>query len=179
MTCEQMRAMLLTADLEELRGEGSGDLAAHLGTCAACRADAARILSGTMRLGAAVRGRARRRAAAIIVSLAMAAGITLFVLVRPRVGVVTTVASSASAIPATTAVHAPATAPSAPVVPAAGSKPRRLPHLVPIDAIPVMAVGYTPSSFAPQALQAAHPAAARRRTVLHPTDPNITVLWFE
>lgn len=178
MTCEQMRTALLSADLEELRGEGDGELAAHLGTCAACRADAERILGGTIRLGAAVRGRVRRRAAAILVPIAMAAGIALFVLLRPRLGVVTTVASSASAIPATTAVQAPATAPSDPIAAAAGSS-RRLPHLVPTDATPVVAVAYTPSSFAPRALEATHPAAARRPTVLHQTDPNITVLWFE
>lgn len=179
MTCEQMRSALRTADLAELRGEGSGDLAAHVRTCAACRAVAARILSGTKRLGVAVRGRARRRAAAILVPLALAAGIMLFVLVRPRVAVVTAVTASESAILSTTAVHAPATTPSTPVAAAAVSNHRRLAQLVPAAAIPVVAVAYRPSSFAPQVLLAVHPAAARRPTVLHPTDPNITVLWFE
>lgn len=45
--CERPLDWLLEADLEELRGEGDGENAVHLGTCKRCREAAERIVSRT------------------------------------------------------------------------------------------------------------------------------------
>lgn len=47
MNCHQARTAMLDADLEELRGEGTTQLAAHLRACAACPEAAARIIART------------------------------------------------------------------------------------------------------------------------------------
>src|SRR6478609_5076215 len=97
MTCESMRELLLTADLEELKGEGAGLLAEHLRGCAVCRADAARIVRSTARLGEAVSSRRRRRTAAILTPFALAAGVVLFVMTYPTTTVVTPAARASIA----------------------------------------------------------------------------------
>jgi hypothetical protein len=59
MDCAAARALLLEADPAELRGEGDSPLAAHLRTCADCRAAADAILAGEAELDAALRTLAR------------------------------------------------------------------------------------------------------------------------
>ncbi|HEX8906064.1 MAG TPA: hypothetical protein VF771_14550, partial [Longimicrobiaceae bacterium] len=55
MDCRTARDLLLEADPAELRGERDSPLAAHLHSCAGCRARAAAILAGQAELDAALR----------------------------------------------------------------------------------------------------------------------------
>jgi hypothetical protein len=48
----RFREQMLTAELEELRGQGNSELAAHLRGCATCAAAAQRILGATAQLAA-------------------------------------------------------------------------------------------------------------------------------
>jgi len=86
MTCGDARQAMLTADLDELRGE-SGELAGHLRSCDDCARVALRIVDDTRRVGAAVVVRARRRAyrrrLAVFASLPLAAALVAGV-VRAR-----------------------------------------------------------------------------------------------
>jgi predicted anti-sigma-YlaC factor YlaD len=72
-TCSEARAALLDADLDALRPGAPGPLGAHLDTCAACRAAADRIVSGTAALAVA-RGCGTRRAPASVVATALERG---------------------------------------------------------------------------------------------------------
>jgi anti-sigma factor RsiW len=60
ISCDDVRQALLLAEPGELRRESRGEVADHLRTCAACRADADRILAATDALDGwlATRGRA-------------------------------------------------------------------------------------------------------------------------
>ena len=66
--CAALRAALLTANPDELRGLGDSQLAHHIRECARCAADAQRILGTTALLAARLESSARisttRRAAA-------------------------------------------------------------------------------------------------------------------
>lgn len=182
MTCDEMREALLSADLAELRGTGAGEVVEHLRQCDTCRADAARILAATAQLGAALAGRRLRRIRRVAAPLALAAGVALFVLLRPRAAVVAPVAATRP-VPQVE----PANRPRPPVRPA-GPAPRvavarTLIASPPAEAVPVTAVAYAaPQAFAPEAL---HPtpsgasAPPRHPTLLHTADPKIAVLWFE
>src|SRR6478735_4266091 len=139
MTCESMRELLLTADLEELKGEGAGPLAEHLRGCVACRAEAARILSATRELGDAVAGRRRRRIAAIVTPLAVAAGVMLAFVMRPRTGVVAPVASAPAPISTAVGVESSAAPDLVSAVPTAGARPRSLAEPTPVEAIQITA----------------------------------------
>ncbi|HTK56626.1 MAG TPA: hypothetical protein VL295_07370, partial [Gemmatimonadales bacterium] len=77
MTCEASRRALLQAELTELRGEGTTQLAVHIRECAACRRDAVRILVATAQLGAVIRRR-RGRGWVIAIPLAAAAALVLW-----------------------------------------------------------------------------------------------------
>jgi anti-sigma factor RsiW len=57
--CERARALLLEADIEELRGEGDSPLATHLRGCEACQATARSILMGQVELDRALAELAR------------------------------------------------------------------------------------------------------------------------
>lgn len=88
MICADARNAMLTADLDELRGE-RGELASHLASCDDCARIASRLVRDTRRVGAAVAGRARRRdhlrRLALFASLPLAAAIlAAVVLVRHR-----------------------------------------------------------------------------------------------
>jgi hypothetical protein len=54
MNCQTARDELLVADLEELRGSGSSELAAHLRSCNECRARAEMVLGSHASLDAAL-----------------------------------------------------------------------------------------------------------------------------
>ena len=96
MTCQAAREAMLDAELEELRGTGSSELAEHLRECAACRARADTIVEGYASLDAGLRGlqpaqpdarvtpigRRRRRYAWLPLPLAAAAVLALL-LARP------------------------------------------------------------------------------------------------
>jgi len=69
MDCTTARARLLEAEPRDLRGEGDGDLAAHLRQCAACRARAGAILAGYAELDAALRTLAAPARAADVIPL--------------------------------------------------------------------------------------------------------------
>jgi hypothetical protein len=58
MRCSDARDAMLTAEREDLRAEGDGALAAHLGACAACRAAANHIDATTAALASIVAVRA-------------------------------------------------------------------------------------------------------------------------
>jgi len=88
MTCADARNAMLTADLDELRGE-RGELASHLATCDDCARIASQLVSDTRSVGAAVAVRARRRAhlrnLAFFASLPLAAAVVAaVVLARHR-----------------------------------------------------------------------------------------------
>lgn len=72
-TCTEARAALLDADLDALRPGAPGLLGAHLASCAACRAAADRIVTGTAALAAA-RGGATGRAPASVVAAVVKGG---------------------------------------------------------------------------------------------------------
>ena len=57
--CAALRAALLTADPDELRGLGDTELAQHIRECARCAADAQRILGTTAMLAARLESSAR------------------------------------------------------------------------------------------------------------------------
>lgn len=185
MTCESMRERLLTADLDELRGQRSGEFAEHLRGCPACRAEADRILRATVRLGEAVSGRRRRRIAAIVMPLTLAAGIMLAFIMRPRTGGVTPVISAS--VPISTAVGVESSPRAVPVspVPSAGARPRSMAAATPVEAISIAAVAFAPpSSYAAEPLRStAVPEqtapGSSRPTSLRSSDPNITILWFQ
>jgi hypothetical protein len=89
MTCADARHRILVADLSALRGESDRVLRAHLNGCAACSADASRVLGDTARLGATLAARAQppevrrgsqRRGAFVLAPIGVAAAITLIVL---------------------------------------------------------------------------------------------------
>lgn len=189
MTCEAMRGALLTAELAELRGEGNGEVATHLRTCASCRADAARVLQVTAALRTAVRRRRRRTGLVkAALPLAAAAGVVLWLHPYGRSGPTPT-----SPIPTASTPVLPATpdpergGPPAPrpigttrdpartAVVAAPIAPVRYEGAVPMAGVAVVA---TPLSAAP--LQVSTPQAPRKRPRVVPTsDPAITLLWFE
>jgi hypothetical protein len=94
--CRTARDLLLEADPAALRGQGDGELAAHLRSCAPCRAAAQAVLAGQAELDAALRTLAAprrgtrmiplrrrmplvRRVAAVAVPLAAAAAAVLLV----------------------------------------------------------------------------------------------------
>lgn len=52
ISCNDVREALLLAEPGELRGEGRGEVADHLRSCASCRTDADRILAGARALDA-------------------------------------------------------------------------------------------------------------------------------
>jgi anti-sigma factor RsiW len=54
MSCADVRRRILTADLAVLRGASDAALRAHLDTCPACAADAARVIDRTALLARAV-----------------------------------------------------------------------------------------------------------------------------
>ena len=88
MICADARNAMLTADLDELRGE-RGELASHLRSCDDCARVASRLVSDTRCVGVAVAMRARRRAhlrkLAVFASLPLAAAIVAgVVLARHR-----------------------------------------------------------------------------------------------
>lgn len=56
MNCTEAYDAILEAELEELRGQGEGDLARHLRECAACRATARRVLEALGALDLALEG---------------------------------------------------------------------------------------------------------------------------
>jgi predicted anti-sigma-YlaC factor YlaD len=96
MTCQTAREAMLDAELDELRGTGSSELAEHLRGCAACRARAGAIVEGYASLDAGLRalrpahagarvtpiGRRRSRYAWLPLPLAAAAVLALL-LARP------------------------------------------------------------------------------------------------
>ncbi len=101
MNCEMARNQMLEADLSELGGEGDGALAQHLRACAQCRERARRILEQTAALKGALERLAPRvspegiqrgqptpttqlRRWAVTVPLALAAGLAVLLLSRPR-----------------------------------------------------------------------------------------------
>ena len=100
MNCREVRAALLVAELDELRGRAESPWAAHVRTCASCRADAQRILTATAALSVelqrAARPSPRARASAwpVWVALPIAAALAALLLIRdgrsqiplPRVG---------------------------------------------------------------------------------------------
>ena len=88
MICADARNAMLTADLDELRGE-RGELARHLASCDDCARIARRLVAGTQRVGVVVAMRARRRAhlrtLAVVASLPLAAAVVAgVVLMRHR-----------------------------------------------------------------------------------------------
>ena len=182
MTCERTREALLTADLDELRGAGTGEVVEHLRQCDACRADAARILAATAQLGAALAGRDRRRGWQVVAPLALAAGIALFILLRPRAAVVTPVAATKPVQQVEPAERpTPATRPAGHAPRVAVARTLIAPRAT--EAVPVTAVAYAvPQPFVPEPLHATPagaPAARRHPTLLRTADPRIAVLWFE
>ena len=50
MTCSEAKRALLTAETDELRGQGTGALAGHIRACAGCRAASQQILDATQAL---------------------------------------------------------------------------------------------------------------------------------
>ena len=87
MTCSQAREALVVAEVRELRelSDASGDLAAHLGECAECRARADAVASQTATLVSVVRRRSRRRrsrrlvlAASAPIAAALVLAVTLY-----------------------------------------------------------------------------------------------------
>ena len=89
MTCTEIRRALLTAELDELRGEGMSAVAQHVRTCADCKAAAQQILSVTAALAERVeratvpaRKRVRPSAWPVWVALPLAAMIASVLLVR-------------------------------------------------------------------------------------------------
>jgi hypothetical protein len=95
VNCGDALAPLLEAELAELRGEGTSQLAAHVRACPRCRGRAERILAGQAGLdralarrsgyGATVpRRRPAWRALGPLAPLALAAGIAAVALLRPR-----------------------------------------------------------------------------------------------
>jgi hypothetical protein len=94
MTCGGARRALLSADLQELRGEGPSALAQHVRSCAKCAAAAQKILVMTAALAdrverATVPARANRRAKTwpMWVALPLAAAIATVLIVRDDNGV--------------------------------------------------------------------------------------------
>lgn len=63
MTCADARTLLLTADPAELRGSTGSDLALHIATCAACRAEATLLLDAQAELERALAAPAMQGAA--------------------------------------------------------------------------------------------------------------------
>jgi hypothetical protein len=105
MTCNEARRALLTAELEELRGEGTSAVAQHVRTCADCRAGAQQILSVTAAFADRVeratmpaRKRARSSAWPVWVALPLAATIASVLLVRDT--------NPSAPLPRTGALHA-------------------------------------------------------------------------
>jgi hypothetical protein len=89
MTCSEARRALLSAELDELRGEGMSAVAQHVRTCADCKAAAQQILSVTAALAERVeratvpaRKRVRPSAWPVWVALPLAAAIASVLLVR-------------------------------------------------------------------------------------------------
>jgi hypothetical protein len=179
MRCEEMREWLRTADLAELREMGNGVTATHIRGCVSCRTDAQRILEGTLRLGTTLRRRTRRRMTAIMAPLAVAAGIALFLFFHSWPGVVPPIASSTAAIPLEPVVDAPPPMASAPARDQVHRSAGTLARSARVDAIPVIAVAYAARTISVAAEPAPDPGPVPRPTVLHSSDPNITVLWFE
>jgi hypothetical protein len=95
MSCTTAREEMLIADLEDLRGEGDSELAAHLRTCAECRAVAATLVRAQAAMGeglAALKPDVPVKAAAIRKQTAWrwaplplaAAAVLALLLVRPQ-----------------------------------------------------------------------------------------------
>jgi hypothetical protein len=88
MSCTDARDALLVAEPSELRGGGDSPLAAHLESCIACRAMAARLSRDLGRLRSAVvqasNVRRRRRRAALMVGVPIAASLVATVVVVAR-----------------------------------------------------------------------------------------------
>lgn len=174
MTCDGRREALLQAELAELRGIGSGELAIHLRSCDACRRDADQILAATGHLGKVVRGR-RRRGWARAIPIAAAAGLALWLRPAPVPMPTPLPPSTPSVIVAgarpTRSAPAPARDPVAPI-------PVRASRFV--GSAPVVAVAFAPTALVATPLQASAPEPSRKHpTVLPTSDPAVTVLWFE
>ena len=103
MRCADARDALLTADVDELRGAGDSELAAHVRSCTDCRAAAQQILAVTAGMAARLdqvaiprRSRWVRSAWPVWVALPIAAVLSGLLLTReagprtplPRVGAV-------------------------------------------------------------------------------------------
>ena len=98
MQCNAAQRLMLEAGLDELRGEGTGELARHINQCSSCRNHAQRILRGykdlDQGLGSLTVKRGRNaRLAWIPIPLAAAAVLALLLLNReaplPDMGFVT------------------------------------------------------------------------------------------
>ena len=62
MQCTAAESLMLEADIDELRGAGTSDLAHHIGECSSCRNRAQRILRGYADLDQGLDTLARKRA---------------------------------------------------------------------------------------------------------------------
>lgn len=183
MTCESIRSALLGAELSELRGEGTGELAAHLRRCATCRGEALRIIAATEALGRFVRRRRRRTAwARVVLPLAAAAGVVFWLTPAGGAGTTTEAPGGSAVISPPATIAAGPVRPTTAVGPARGGAartapiaPERFAGMAPVAAVAVVA---TPLPAA--TLQASAPEPARKRPRVLPTsDPAITLLWLE
>jgi hypothetical protein len=94
MDCAAARALMVEADLAEVRGEGDSPLAAHVRACAECQGHAAMILEGEAELDAVLAELARPSEKARVVPL------------RPRRGWAGRIAPAASSFAALAAAVA-------------------------------------------------------------------------
>jgi anti-sigma factor RsiW len=147
MDCAAARALMLEADLAELRGEGDSPLAAHLRACADCRARAETIIEGEAELGAALAELARPHAEARVIPL------------RPRRGWTGRIAPAAASFAALAAAVAGVMLARPGAAPPRGATADQIATLM-FPAPPV-----------------ARAQAGRSVAVLKTSDPGVTVVW--
>ncbi|MFL5386330.1 MAG: hypothetical protein ACJ8GN_27750 [Longimicrobiaceae bacterium] len=147
MDCAAARALLLEADLAEIRGEVDSPLAAHLRTCAFCREDADAILAGEAELDAALRTLAAPSADPQVIPL------------RPRRAWTRRVAPAAASLAALAAAVAAVMLARPDAAPPRGATAEQIARLM-FPAPPV-----------------ARAADGRSVAVLETSDPGVTVVW--
>ncbi|MBV9107862.1 MAG: hypothetical protein JO306_00470 [Gemmatimonadetes bacterium] len=146
--CRTARVLLFEADPAALRGEGDGELAAHLRTCAACRAAADVVLAGQAELDAALRALAAPRTGTRVIPL------------RPRMPLARRVAAVAVPLAAAAAAVLLVARPPAPAPERPGVQAERIARAL----------------FPRQPV--AQPAPGQHAAVMTTRDPGVTVVWI-
>ena len=193
MTCELALALLLDAEPSEFSANERTPLGEHLGSCARCRRVAAQLMQDTQELAVAMEAGSLRRPGRRVRQLALipafATAATVFaVMLRERPPAPTIV----HRVPEPVAVAAPSVAPStespAPILPgvvrsrqeSVGRREMKA-FARPVPLAPVRLA----QSVMPEASRSVEtigvsvtPPAGTRATVMHTSNPKLTVVWL-